>query len=165
VETGTLVHIAAALGISSLIASSAVAFSVVKYAGAAYLVYLGIRTLLQPPATPGTEGPKAPQQLARVYREGIVVNVLNPKVALFFLAFLPQFVDPAAGSAAAQIVVLGLVMMVLGLLSDIGYALTGGALGRLLTRRPRFLRVQRYVSGGVYLGLGATAALSGDARR
>ncbi len=167
VETGTLVHIAAAaLGISSIIASSAVAFSVVKYAGAAYLVYLGVRALLRPPDRPGLE-PGAPvhRQLGRVYREGIVVNVLNPKVALFFLAFLPQFVDPSRGAPAAQIVVLGVLMMLLGLASDIGYALTGGLLGRALSKRPRFWRVQQYLSGTVYLGLGAAAALAGDARR
>jgi len=165
VETGTLVHIAAAaLGISSIIATSAVAFSIVKYAGAAYLVYLGVRTLLrsvEPEAAPST----TPHPLGQVYREGILVNVLNPKVGLFFLAFLPQFVDTSRGSTAVQIVVLGVLMMLLGLASDVGYALAGGALGRLLSRHPRYRRRQHYATGCVYVGLGAAAALSGDPRR
>jgi len=103
--------------------------------------------------------------LWKVYREGIVVNVLNPKVALFFLAFLPQFVDTNSEPAAVQIIVLGLVMSLMGMASNIVYALTGGALHNLLERRSRFLQAQRYVTGTVYLGLGAAAALAGETRR
>ena len=162
VETGTLVHIAAAaLGLSSIIASSALAFSVIKYAGAAYLIFLGLRTLLRRPKP----GSRSADQLSKVYREGILVNVLNPKVALFFLAFLPQFIDTNSGLAALQIIVLGLVMSLMGMASDIVYALTGGALRNLLERRPRFLQAQRYATGTVYLGLGAAAALAGGTRR
>jgi len=94
-----------------------------------------------------------------------LVNVLNPKVALFFLAFLPQFIDTNSELAALQIIVLGLVMSLMGMASDIVYALTGGALRNLLERRPRFLQAQRYVTGTVYLGLGAAAALAGETRR
>lgn len=165
VETGTLVHIgAAAAGISSIIASSALAFSVVKYAGAAYLVYLGVRALLRPPEL-SAQAQREPDSLRQVYREGVVVNVLNPKVALFFLAFLPQFLDPTRGAAATQILVLGLLMMLLGLMSDLAYALTGDLLRRGLTRRPWFARAHRYLSASVYIGLGAAAAVSGPTRR
>ncbi len=161
VETGTLVHIAAtAAGLSALIASSAVAFDVVRYLGVAYLVYLGVRTLLRDDA-PSLGASSGGMRLRRVYAEGVVVNVLNPKVALFFLAFLPQFVDPSRGPAYTQILVLGLVLAALGLASDIVYALTAGALGGWLRRRPSFLRRQRYVTGGVYLALGAAAAFAG----
>jgi threonine/homoserine/homoserine lactone efflux protein len=167
IETGTFVHIAAAaLGLSSIIASSALAFSVIKYAGAAYLIYLGVRTLLRRPKPLDEQiGVRSADGLWKVYREGILVNVLNPKVALFFLAFLPQFIDPSAGPAAMQVVVLGVAMSMIGMASNVVYALTGGALRRLLERRPRFLQAQRYVTGSVYVGLGAAAALAGDARR
>jgi threonine/homoserine/homoserine lactone efflux protein len=167
IETGTFVHIAAAaLGLSSIIASSALAFSVIKYAGAVYLIYLGVRTLLRRPKPLDEQiGVRSADGLWKVYREGILVNVLNPKVALFFLAFLPQFIDPSAGPAAMQVVILGVAMSMIGMASNVVYALTGGALRRLLERRPRFLQAQRYVTGSVYVGLGAAAALAGDARR
>lgn len=164
IETGTLVHIAAAAaGLSALIASSAVAFNVVKYLGAAYLVYLGIRALLRDDASL-LDGARAPAPLRRVYTEGVVVNVLNPKVALFFLAFLPQFVDPRHGAAATQIVGLGFVVFLIALASDVIYALGASALGGWLRRRPAFRRRQRYVTGGAYVALGAVAALSGGER-
>jgi len=110
-------------------------------------------------------GSRSADQLPKVYREGILVNVLNPKVALFFLAFLPQFIDTNSRPAALQIIVLGLVMSLMGMASNIVYALTGGALRNLLERRPRFLQAQRYATGTVYLGLGAAAALAGGTRR
>jgi len=158
VETGTLVHIvAAAFGLSALIASSAAAFNVVKYLGAGYLVYLGLRTLLRsaPATTPGPVPVRT--SLRRTYAEGVVVNVLNPKVALFFLAFLPQFLDPARDSAAVQMLVLGMLLLCLGLVLDMGYAVAGGSLGSWIARRPRAIRRQRYVTGGVYLILGVGA--------
>lgn len=165
VETGTLVHItAAAIGLSALIASSATAFTAVRYAGAVYLVYLGIRALrggdehdLQAPV-PATAA-------RRAYFDGILVNVLNPKVALFFLAFLPQFVDRDHGDAATQIVVLGLLTASIGVLSDMGYVLAAGALGGWLRARAGFARGRRYLAGGIYLGLAAVATLAGGERR
>lgn len=165
VETGTLVHIAAAaFGLSALIASSALAFNVVKYLGAAYLVYLGIRTLLREDDG-GIDGSPGPARLRRIYAEGVLVNVLNPKVALFFLAFLPQFVDPHHGAALTQILVLGFVVFLIALTSDLIYALAAGALGAWLRRRPAFQRGRRYLTAGVYIGLGAVAALSGSRNR
>ena len=156
IHLGTLVHVAAAvIGLSAVIVASAVAFSVVKYAGAAYLVYLGIRKLLErPPATPATA---RRQPLRRAFVRGAVVNILNPKTALFFLAFLPQFVDADRGSVWSQVLVLGLTFVGLGLVSDSLYALAAGTVGGLLRRRRRVLH---YGSGVVYVGLGAAAALA-----
>ena len=164
VETGTLVHIGlAAAGLSAVIASSAVAFDVVKYLGAAYLIYLGVRALLSRESLDldvrGDVG-----GLGRIYVDGVLVNLLNPKVALFFLSFVPQFVDPARGSVAAQIVVLGLVLISIGLPCNLVYAIAADALGGWLRRRPRFLRRQNKVVGAIYLTLGPAAALAGERR-
>jgi threonine/homoserine/homoserine lactone efflux protein len=154
IHVGSLVHVAAATaGLSALIVASAVAFSVVKYAGAAYLVYLGVRKLLERSAIDHVDRPAEP--LRRAFLRGIVVNVLNPKTALFFLAFLPQFVDPDRGAVWSQVLVLGLLFVALGLVSDSLYALAAGTVGGLLRRRRNALR---YGSGLVYIGLGAAAA-------
>ena len=154
VHLGTLVHVAAAAaGLSALIVSSAVAFSVVKYAGAAYLVYLGIRRLLTSEAA---ELEPRDQPLSELFVQGVVVNVLNPKTAFFFLAFLPQFVDPER-TVWTQVVILGLTFVLLGFLSDGLYALAAGTLGRWLRARWRMLR---YASGSVFVGLGVSAALA-----
>jgi threonine/homoserine/homoserine lactone efflux protein len=156
IHIGTLVHIlAAAIGLSALILASAVAFSVVKFAGAAYLVYLGVRKLLERGSASDGEPPRAP--LRRVFARGAVVNVLNPKTALFFLAFLPQFVDTDRGAVWSLVVVLGLVFVALGLISDSVYALVGDAVGSLLRRRATAMR---RVSGTIYIGLGAVAAFA-----
>ena len=162
IGAGGLVHIAAAVvGLSSLIVSSAVAFSVVKYVGAAYLVYLGIRRLL---AREPAERPEVPETapLGSVFRRGIVVNVLNPKTALFFLAFLPQFVDPDQGAVALQLAVLGTTFVTLALISDGLYALAAGAIAARLRRRSARRRIDpgRYASATVYLGLGTATALA-----
>jgi threonine/homoserine/homoserine lactone efflux protein len=160
ITTGTLVHIlAATVGLSAVLASSALAFDVLKYLGAAYLIAVGIRRLA------GLEQEQRPQlrrarDLGRLYRQGIVVNVLNPKTALFFLAFLPQFVEPTRGAAWLQILALGLLFAALGFLSDGTWALVAGTLGERLRRSRRFPKTQRYVSGSVFVGLGAAAALT-----
>jgi threonine/homoserine/homoserine lactone efflux protein len=165
ITTGTLVHIAAAtVGLSALLASSALAFDVVRYLGAAYLIAVGIRRLA------GLEQEQRPhlrraRDLGRLYRQGIVVNVLNPKTALFFLAFLPQFVDSTRGAAWAQILLLGLLFAALGFLSDGVWALVAGTLGERLRRSRRFPQVQRYVSGSVFVGLGAVAAFSAPVKQ
>jgi threonine/homoserine/homoserine lactone efflux protein len=160
ITTGTLVHIAAAtVGLSALLASSALAFDIVKYLGAAYLIAVGIRRLagLEPEQEPHL---RRTRDLGRLYRQGIVVNVLNPKTALFFLAFLPQFVEPTRGAAWVQILALGLLFAALGFLSDSVWAAVAGTLGERLRRSARFPDVQRYVSGSVFVGLGAVAALT-----
>lgn len=162
VAVGNLVHVAAAtVGLSALLASSAVAFSVVKYVGAAYLVYLGVRALLSREHAQRT-GQPAPQPLSRVFREGVVVAVLNPKTALFFLAFLPQFVDPGRGSASAQLAVLGILLVAITVVSDFCYAMVTGSAGAWLRARNRVLHRSRFVTGGAYITLGVTAAVAGD---
>jgi threonine/homoserine/homoserine lactone efflux protein len=160
IEAGGLVHVvAAALGLSALLASSATAFTAVKYLGAAYLVYLGVRRLRERVEEPDrtSEGRSRP----RLFWEGVLVQVLNPKTALFFLALLPQFVDPARGSVAVQVVLLGLCFTALAVLSDGAYALAAGTAGGWLRARRNLFRRLVKLSGGVYIGLGAAAAFSG----
>ncbi len=162
VHIGSLVHVAAAaLGLSALLMSSALAFAAVKYLGAAYLIYLGVRTLRARGEVERSAEVRT-DRLTRVLSQGVIVNVLNPKTALFFLAFLPQFIDPSRGSVAFQIGVLGAFFVLLGMISDGTYALLAAAAGRWLRGNLRFGRVQRYFSGGVYLTLGTAAALSGS---
>jgi threonine/homoserine/homoserine lactone efflux protein len=159
VSTGGMFHVlAAVVGLSAVLAASAEAFTAVKLAGAAYLVYLGIRTLLS--RDDRIAGRGAEPTLARTYRRGVVVNVLNPKTALFFLAFLPQFVDPD-GSTRGQLAVLGILFVVIALTTDLVWALVAGTAGAVLRRSRTFLRVQRYVSGTIFVGLGALAATTG----
>ena len=164
IHTGTMVHItAASAGLSALLVSSASAFTAVKLAGAAYLIGLGLWTQFSKTADAdvvlGGE-----RRLRRVYGQGVVVNVLNPKTALFFLAFLPQFVDPHRGHATLQIALLGLTFAVLGLVTDSLWAIGAGAAGDVLRRSRRFAHVQRYVSGSVFVGLGVVTALAGAGR-
>ena len=164
IQLGTLVHVAAAtLGISALLMSSALAFDVVKYLAAAYLVYLGLRTLLSREASQRQEVVER-SRLSRIFWQGALVNVLNPKTALFFFAFLPQFVDPSRGSVALQVLVLGLVLAAMGVVSDGLYALLAGAVGTWLRGNARFLSIQRYATGGVYIALGVTAAFASQGR-
>ena len=159
VHCGTLVHVAAAaIGLSSLLVSSARAYDAVKYAGAAYLVFLGIRTLL---GRTGDEPQAMEVDARRRLMRGATVQILNPKTALFFFAFLPQFVDAEAGAIGLQILVLGVTFMLLGLVSDGAYALAAGALASRLRGNRRAANVSRYASGTILVGLGVAAALSG----
>jgi threonine/homoserine/homoserine lactone efflux protein len=165
IHVGTLVHLTAATaGLSAILVSSASAFTVVKLLGALYLVAIGIRTLLGRGDAGAADTQRAPRRRRRDFAEGVVVNVLNPKTALFFLAFLPQFVDPSHGRAWLQILVLGLTFMGLGLVTDSIWALAAGTAGETLRRSRRWALVQRYVSGGVFVGLGLVTALSGSHR-
>ena len=164
IETGNFVHVVAAtLGLSALLLSSALAFSIVKYLGAAYLIYLGLRKLFTDEAVePGAAGRS--QSLRQIYSQGVVVAVLNPKTALFFVAFLPQFVDPSRGAITVQIFVLGCLFVMLAVLSDGMYALLAGSVGQWFKGIRRPWRAGRFVVGSLYIGLGLTAAFS-DARR
>ena len=165
VHVGTLVHVAAAaLGVSALLVSSALAFDIVKYLGAMYLVYIGVRKLIGWDRASGGRV-IAPRSLGRLFAQGVVVNVLNPKTALFFLAFLPQFVDVSKGVVGVQILVLGMIFVVLGVLSDGLYAIAAATAGGWLKRDGRVLRAERYVGGTVFVGLGVTAALAGNGRK
>jgi len=161
IHLGTLVHIAAAVvGLSALIAASATAFTVVKLAGAGYLIYLGTIAF----RSAGKSGGPAvlePMSTRRIFWQGAVVNILNPKTALFFLAFVPQFVDPALGNTTVQLVVLGGVFILAGLISDGTYAMIAGAAGTRFLGSNTWRRGQGYVAGTIYTGLGVAAAFTG----
>lgn len=148
-----------ALGLGALLASSSLAFSIVKYLGAAYLVYLGVRTIFGHSELAPTGEIKA-RKLSRVYRDGFVVEVLNPKTALFFVAFLPQFVNPHADDLGLQIVFLGILFSVLGMGVTCIYVLVAGTLSSLLKRSQRALNVTRYITGSFYIILGLVTAIS-----
>lgn len=164
VQVATLFHIGAAtLGLSALLLSSALAFTIVKYLGAAYLFLLGLKALISRDKAGTLEAVKD-RRLARAFSQGVVVNLLNPKTGIFFLAFLPQFVDPARGAAGAQIVLLGSIMLILGFMSDSAYVLLAGSVGARMRSNLRFVRGQRYFAGTVYLTLGVVTALTGSGR-
>jgi len=155
IATGGTVHVVAAtVGLSSLLVSSAAAFEAVKLAGAAYLVYLGVRRLVTRVTDEPVERERRPHRT--LFRRGVVVNVLNPKTALFFLAFLPQFVDPDRGAAWLQIALFGVTFVLLAWTSDSLYALAAGTAAHRLRGRA-FRAVQRWVSGSIFVALGAVA--------
>ncbi|UCD82886.1 MAG: LysE family translocator [Desulfobacterales bacterium] len=161
IEVGNFMHvIAATLGLSALLLSSALAFTIVKYLGAAYLVYLGLRKIFSRETTQ-TTGNSQPQRLHRIFSQGVMVATLNPKTALFFVAFLPQFVDPTQGAIAWQMLVLGCLFVMMAVISDSMYALLAGTVGLWVKGSRSAVRAERYVIGSVYIGLGVTAALTG----
>ena len=162
VEVGNFFHaVAAALGLSALLLTSPTAFSVVKYLGAAYLVYLGVRKLLTKSASI-TEPQVRPQSLRRVFSQGVTVAVLNPKTALFFLAFLPQFVDRARGELAWQLLSLGCLFVLMAIVTDGMYALLASSVGKWLKSQKKMGLFERYVVGLIYIGLGISAALASN---
>jgi threonine/homoserine/homoserine lactone efflux protein len=159
--TGTLVHVAAAaLGISALLVTSPHAFTVLRYLGAAYLVVLGIQTLAKRDSPPGDVAVER-ASLRRIFVQGVIVNLLNPHTVLFSFAFLPQFVDPARGSVPLQIMTLGLLFVLMSAMTDTVWAIGAGTAGNWIRGNRRFARVQRYVTAGALIGLGAAAAASG----
>jgi threonine/homoserine/homoserine lactone efflux protein len=161
-ELGNLVHaIAASAGLSAVLATSATAFNTVKWLGAGYLVFVGVRTLLTRPTAVATESTSVSRR--RTFVQGIVVNTLNPKVALFFLSYLPQFIDPDKGAAWSQALVLGITFVLIGCVTDGLYALTASALRDKLLSGRTLPFVQRYVAGTVFIGLGVVAATTAPA--
>jgi threonine/homoserine/homoserine lactone efflux protein len=156
--------VAATIGLSTILLESALAFDVVKYVGVAYLVYLGTGRILskRAPAKDGLAMPPITTPI-RAFASGFVVNIFNPKTALFFVAFLPQFVAPSAGDIPLQILTLGLLWVVLASCTDSAYAIAASAaaprLGRWLSGSPKMRSVQRYTQAGVYIGLAVAAAL------
>ena len=159
---GTLIHVAAAtLGLSALLLSSAHAFRAVQLLGAAYLVFLGIRTLSQEDEG-DTEAAAESDGLTRVFGQGVLVNILNPKTALFFLAFLPQFVDASRGHVTPQVLFLGCLFAVMGLCSDSCWVLAASKVSARISRSVRWRRAQKRVSGGTLIALGMAAAFSGS---
>ncbi|MEJ2165660.1 MAG: LysE family translocator [Desulfobacterales bacterium] len=164
IEVGNFMHvIAATLGLSALLLSSAFAFTVVKYLGAAYLVYLGLRKIFTREAVQAAAR-SHPESHRRIFSQGVMVAAFNPKTALFFVAFLPQFVDPSRNAIALQMLFLGCLFVMMAVISDSMYALLAGTIGNWLKGFRSALRAGRYVIGGVYIGLGLTAALSGARR-
>jgi threonine/homoserine/homoserine lactone efflux protein len=162
IETANFLQaVAATLGLSAILVSSALAFDVVKYLGAAYLMYLGARKLLVPEDEEGDQTIKS-ESLSRIYWQGFVINLLNPKTALFFFAFLPQFVGPAKGNVTGQTLLLGTIFVGMALITDSLYALLASSLANRLRGSRRFQKGQRYFAGLVYVGLGITTALTGS---
>jgi len=158
VATGGLVHaLAATIGLSALIASSAEAFTAVKLIGAAYLIAIGIRRIVSSDEEDDDVQPD-PSRHRRLYAQGVVVNVLNPKTALFFLAFIPQFVNQDAGNVPLQVALLGSIFVAIALMSDLTYAVLADLLAGRVRRSGRAARVRRYLTGGIFIALGATAA-------
>ena len=162
-ELRSFVHVVAAtVGLSAVLATSATAFTTVKWLGAGYLVVVGIQTLRTRPEPVDRE--RRHLSLGRAFRQGVVVNTLNPKVALFFLSFLPQFIDPDRGSAGLQALVLGTVFVLLGFACDGTYAVAASALRNRLLRGRTLAVIQRYVAGGVFIALGVLAATTHPAK-
>jgi threonine/homoserine/homoserine lactone efflux protein len=165
IELAGLCHaMAAAFGLSAILLASSLAFNLVKYVGAAYLVYLGIKTIVSKATAPAGDN-SPPPSLSQLFRKGFMVQLFNPKTALFFYAFLPQFVDPARGSSILQILLLGVLFVLLATITDSIYALISSGVGRMLTRRVGFRRIQKYVTGGIYISLGVAAAVSGSGKK
>lgn len=162
IETANFLQaVAATLGLSAILLSSALAFDVVKYLGAAYLIYLGVRKLLVREEA-AENGELRTESLTRIYWQGLVVNMLNPKTALFFFAFLPQFVDPGRGNVTGQTLLLGAIFVGMGIITDTLYALLASSLADKLRGSSQFQKGQRYFAGLVYVGLGITTAFTGS---
>jgi threonine/homoserine/homoserine lactone efflux protein len=163
ISLGSVGHtLAAALGLSAILATSALAFSIVKLAGAGYLVYLGLRLLLSRPAAVGAAGEARAAGLPprAVLRQGILTNLLNPKVALFFLAFLPQFIDPASTTKMLAFLVLGASFIATGLAWCLVLATAAAQLQHFFERNPRARATIDRVVGGLFIALGARLAWS-----
>ncbi|MCI5074388.1 LysE family translocator [Oricola sp.] len=159
ITAGDIIHtVMAVVGISAIIATSATLFSIVKYLGAGYLVFLGIKAILEKAPVDLGQG-RVPITAPQAFRQAILAEVLNPKTALFFLAFLPQFVVPANGHVVAQLTLLGVLFAFIGFFSTIVYSLAAGGLGNFLRRNPTVLKWQGKVVGGIYCALGARLAL------
>ena len=162
IETANFLQaVAATLGLSAILLSSALAFDVVKYLGAAYLIYLGVRKLLARAEEVENEMIK-PESLTRIYWQGFAINLLNPKTALFYFAFLPQFVDPSKGNVTGQTLLLGALFVGMAFITDSLYALLASSLADHLRGNQNFQKGQRYFAGLVYVGLGITTALTGS---
>jgi len=162
IETANLLQaVAATLGLSAILLSSALAFDIVKYLGAAYLIYLGVRKLFAREEET-TDGAFKPESLSRIYWQGVAVNLLNPKTALFYFAFLPQFVDPAKGNVTGQTLLLAAIFVGMAFITDSSYALITSSLAERLRGSRHFQKGQRYFAGLVYVGLGITTAFTGS---
>jgi threonine/homoserine/homoserine lactone efflux protein len=159
--TGSLFHVCVtALGLAAILRYSPVLYAVVKLGGAAYLIFLGLRLLLSKAPDVAATLTVGQRRHGRIFRESVLVEMLNPKTALFFLAFLPQFADPAAGPLAPQLLLLGAIVMITAIPCDAFVALVAGAAARTMARQPLYRRLQNWLSGSVLIGLGAYVATS-----
>ena len=168
IELAGLTHaVAAAFGLSAILLSSALAFDIVKYAGAVYLVLLGLHTIfLKRDTNPVAIGPVASRTSStKLLVHGYFVNLLNPKTALFFYAFLPQFIVPSEGGIIEQFLALGVLFVALASCTDSMYALTSSAAGEWLSHRTGLLKTQKYVTGCTYILLGFFAATTSAGSR
>jgi threonine/homoserine/homoserine lactone efflux protein len=162
IETASAIRVLLTVaGLSAVLASSVAAFNVIRWAGAAYLAYLGVRAFCagRPGQPPGASARPVP--LARSARTGLVVGLGNPKMVIFFLAFFPQFIHPDRGSQVGQMLILGVVFWVIGAIWDLAFACASGTIGAWLQRRPRVRAAQPGLEGLAYLGLAGWAALTG----
>jgi threonine/homoserine/homoserine lactone efflux protein len=160
IEVGNFCHvIAAVLGLSALLLSSAGAFTVVKYLGAIYLGYLGVQKIFSHKDTQPIQSVEH-QQLSSIFSQGVVVAALNPKTALFFVAFLPQFVDRSKGSISIQMFFLGCIFVLMAIITDNLYSLVAGTIGQWVKSSNPLFSAGKYVAGLVYLGLGVFTAFS-----
>jgi threonine/homoserine/homoserine lactone efflux protein len=167
IESATSVYVlATAFGLTAVLAASALALSTIRYVGAAYLLYLGIRTIMsrRQPLVPAAGAGAAPISAWKSWREGFFVGISNPKVALFFLAFFPQFVHPEAGPVIGQVLILGAIFVSIGIVLDVTYGVAGGALGALLVRSGAAVRRSRLTAGLSYLALGGYTAVGGQGK-
>lgn len=161
--TGAMVHVlAASLGLSTILATSVTAFSVVKYIGAGYLVYMGIQTLFSKGSVIETETVSSEDEISflKSFRQGVFVDILNPKVAVFFMAFLPQFVRPEIGHSSAQIFILGTLVIVVAVPIELFAIFTASGAVGFLKRKPEASLVMDKILGSVLLGLGLKLALT-----
>lgn len=152
--------VAAAFGLTAILLTSIVAFNIIKFAGAAYLIYLGIQQFLSKNSFETIQ--LKTDRLSKIFTQGYLVNILNPKMAFFTFAFLPQFIDPNYGNTIMQILFLGTLFAAMAIVSDGAYALLASHLRPWLLRNMQFLKKQKYITGTVYIGLGITAALTGS---
>jgi threonine/homoserine/homoserine lactone efflux protein len=157
IGAGTLVHITlVAAGLAAVLSAVPVAYVALRLGGAAYLIYLGVRALLARPTT--SSAPLPPASLRAIFRQGVITNVLNPKVALFFLAFLPQFLDPARGNPVVQVIALGLLFDVTGTLVNLAVAIGSSRAAERLRTPTRAGTILQRVTGGIFVGLGVRLA-------
>lgn len=156
IAVGTVILVmGSAIGLSAIFTSSILAFSIVKYLGAAYLIYLGIKELRSETVT--TRVVLQRKRLLRIFTQGVWVAVLNPKTVIFFFAFIPQFIKPSYGLVRTQTILFGLSLVALGIFTDSLYALSAGSVGNWLRKRSAFQKSQRYISTLIYLALGVLA--------
>ncbi|AWX55054.1 LysE family translocator [Brevibacillus brevis] len=166
VSLGGSVHVlAGAIGVSAILMTSATAFHIVKYLGAAYLIYLGCKTLFSKADKTASEIPKAPRKkLRKIFYESALVEVMNPKTALFFLAFFPQFITPTAGSVTVQFLLLGTIFMILAFVSDGLYAILAASMRKRIVGSTGSSKVVNRITGYFYIALGIFSAFASPSK-